>query len=124
MDEEEAAEESSGGAGAIMINGVHSPAPGSNVKNEGAAKCPRRALAEENKGAPKDNQTGENRAEPMVPSPTEDTGQSAKRSTIEIDPEDSDRDGEVVGPDRSFYATWVMHKDYKVDVPASAYNAI
>ena len=85
MEEEEAVEEESGGADAVMVNGVQFPASGSSAESEGAAKRPRKGPVEENKGAPKDNQTREDRAEPTVPSLMEDNDSSAKGSPIEID---------------------------------------
>ena len=51
MDEEEATEEEPGGSDTAMIDRVHHPAPVYAVKSKGAASLPRRAPAENNKGA-------------------------------------------------------------------------
>ena len=55
MNEEEATEEEYGGTNTVMVNCVQHPAPVSSVESEGAATITRRAPAEDNTGAHKDD---------------------------------------------------------------------
>ena len=55
-----------------MVDGVQYPAPSSSTESKGVAKHPRKVPIEENKGAPKHDQSIEDRAESMVPAPRED----------------------------------------------------